>query len=296
MPYTIKDASGSTLYMDGAGTGADSGNAITPNSTILGAINETAPATDTASAGLNGRLQRVAQRLSSLIALVPTALTGSGNFRVAVQESVAVPVTDNGGSLTVDGTITANQGGTWNIGTIASALPAGEAHIGEVGGRLLRVSAEFTRPADTTAYTAGDVVSDSTSASTLITLSNAVRVNAGSGYIVRASLTTDRKSITPRFRVHLFNATGATVSADNAAYREVYADASRRLGYFDLPAMLTPADTANSDMSRSLDNSIRFPFVAAAGTTSLFALLETLDAFTPASGQKFLLTLVVDCN
>lgn len=39
----------------------------------LGALTETAPATDTASSGLNGRLQRVAQRLTS----VETAITGS---------------------------------------------------------------------------------------------------------------------------------------------------------------------------------------------------------------------------
>lgn len=41
---------------------------------LLGAVNETAPATDTASAGHNGRLQRVAQRLTSLIALIPASL------------------------------------------------------------------------------------------------------------------------------------------------------------------------------------------------------------------------------
>ncbi len=37
--------------------------------TKLGALTETAPASDTASSGLNGRLQRIAQRLTSLIAL-----------------------------------------------------------------------------------------------------------------------------------------------------------------------------------------------------------------------------------
>src|SRR5690349_4495191 len=42
--------------------------------TNLGGVTETAPATDTASSGLNGRLQRIAQRLTSLIALLPTAL------------------------------------------------------------------------------------------------------------------------------------------------------------------------------------------------------------------------------
>jgi len=39
-----------------------------------GIITETAPATDTASSGLNGRLQRIAQRITSLIALVPASL------------------------------------------------------------------------------------------------------------------------------------------------------------------------------------------------------------------------------
>lgn len=35
--------------------------------TLIGAVTETAPASDTASSGLNGRLQRIAQRLTSLI-------------------------------------------------------------------------------------------------------------------------------------------------------------------------------------------------------------------------------------
>ena len=41
---------------------------------LIGAVTETAPASDTASSGLNGRLQRIAQRLTSLIALLPTSL------------------------------------------------------------------------------------------------------------------------------------------------------------------------------------------------------------------------------
>jgi hypothetical protein len=41
----------------------------------VGTLTETAPATDTASSGLNGRLQRIAQRISSLIT---TVTTGTG--------------------------------------------------------------------------------------------------------------------------------------------------------------------------------------------------------------------------
>ena len=68
-------------------------------STLVGAVTETAPATDTASSGLNGRLQRIAQRLTSLIALLPTSLS-NGNLRVSLQESSA--------SQAVTGTVTAN--------------------------------------------------------------------------------------------------------------------------------------------------------------------------------------------
>ena len=50
--------------------------------TKTGALTETAPASDTASSGLNGRLQRVAQRLTSLIGLLPTSLDANGYLRV----------------------------------------------------------------------------------------------------------------------------------------------------------------------------------------------------------------------
>lgn len=53
---------------------------------LLGDVVETAPPTDTASSGLNGRLQRIAQRLTSLIALLPTALV---NGRLSVDATPA---------------------------------------------------------------------------------------------------------------------------------------------------------------------------------------------------------------
>lgn len=48
----------------------------------FGSLTEAAPASDTASSGLNGRLQRIAQRITSMIALLPTALGGSGGLKV----------------------------------------------------------------------------------------------------------------------------------------------------------------------------------------------------------------------
>lgn len=84
--------------------------------TKVGALTETAPGTDTASSGLNGRLQRIAQRLTSLIGLLPTALGAGGGLKIdgsgtalpisgtvtADAGSGPFPVSDNAGSLTVD--------------------------------------------------------------------------------------------------------------------------------------------------------------------------------------------------
>lgn len=181
-------------------------------------------------------------------------------------------------------------------GLLDVELAASEEHIGEVSGSLARVSAEFTRPNDTSPYGAGDTVSNSTGATTLVTFTNAIRVNGGSGYVVRASVVTNKKSITPRIRVHLFNASNPTVSPDNEAYRELYADQGKRLGFFDLPAMSTAQDTTNSDMSRTSDNALRHAVVAADGSKDLYATIETLDAFTPSALEKFTITLFIDQN
>lgn len=47
---------------------------IEAQNVLIGAVNEAAPGTDTAASGLNGRLQRIAQRITSLIALLPASL------------------------------------------------------------------------------------------------------------------------------------------------------------------------------------------------------------------------------
>lgn len=183
-----------------------------------------------------------------------------------------------------------------SVGADGSATDVSSAAPLPVGGSIVRSATEFTRPANTTAYTAGDVVSNSTSATTLIDLANAVRANGASGYIVRVAVTADQKSITPRLRVHFYNASNPTVSVDNAAHQDKYADVAKQLGYVDLPAMITGTDTTNSTMSYSVNDTVRLPVVAGGATTSLYATLETLDAFTPASGGKFTVTVFVDTN
>lgn len=46
-----------------------------PELTLIGSVTETAPATDTASSGLNGRLQRIAQRITTLLGIYDSTNT-----------------------------------------------------------------------------------------------------------------------------------------------------------------------------------------------------------------------------
>ena len=165
-----------------------------------------------------------------------------------------------------------------------------------VGSSVSKVGVEFTRPADTTGYTAKDVVSNSTSAPTVLTFADFARANNGSGLIVRARLMTDKKDCTASFRLHLFH-TEPTAINDNSPYLLLYANAANRIGMIDFPAM-TSEDATNSTAANSMrpssDGGYGPPnlwYQAAAASRAIYGILEATAAFTPASGQKFYVEL-----
>lgn len=88
---------------------------------IIGIVTETAPATDTASSGLNGRLQRIAQRLTSLIALLPAALGASGGLKTEPNGNVAHDAVDSGNPVKIGGI--ASPGG---LGSLQAAVASGD--------------------------------------------------------------------------------------------------------------------------------------------------------------------------
>lgn len=105
-------------------TGAALDASLTTTNTELGILTETTPATDTASSGLNGRLQRVAQRITSLIALLPTALGTGGGLKID----------GSGTALPVNGTVALGAGAA-AIGTVGvTALPAIPTGANVIGG------------------------------------------------------------------------------------------------------------------------------------------------------------------
>lgn len=96
----------------------------TAGNVLIGAVNEAAPAADTDPSGLNGRLQRVAQRLTSLISLFPTSLG-----QKADAASLAVTISTEG---------------TAQLGALTETAPATDTASSGLNGRLQRIAQRLT--------------------------------------------------------------------------------------------------------------------------------------------------------
>ena len=96
LPVTIaSDQSPVPVSGTVAVTGVATETTLAAANVLIGAVNETAPASDTASSGSNGRLQRIAQRITSLIALLPASLgakTGANSLSVVPASDATYPV------------------------------------------------------------------------------------------------------------------------------------------------------------------------------------------------------------
>lgn len=93
---------------------------------VVGATNEAAAGTDTATSGLNGLFKRLLQRFTAFLALIPAALTAGGNFKTALQEAIPAGTANIGdvdvatiaaGTTTIGGVMAEHVNESVRIGT-----------------------------------------------------------------------------------------------------------------------------------------------------------------------------------
>lgn len=143
-PSAINEVNGSTLSL-GATTSANSlPSSIATDDVMIGSRTETAPASDTASSGLNGRLQRVAQNITSLISKLPSALgqTSAANSLGVTLSNENVQDLYFTGQATLTGTVnniipsTASSSGTdltgYRSGSVQIYCPTGTYTTGAI--------------------------------------------------------------------------------------------------------------------------------------------------------------------
>lgn len=173
--------------------------------------------------------------------------------------------------------------------------------------------ATFTRPSDTTAYAAGDIVANSTTGASVVPLRfPALRTANGSGVITGGRVIKSDDDLTnASFRLWIFSRqpfAAAGYPADNAALTLTYAAMQSFVGMIDFTTFIDAgsANVAVANPTRNLlpfncsraqrmptSDTITVGGVTYDGTQLLYGVLEARAAYTPASAEQFTVWLDV---
>lgn len=186
------------------------------------------------------------------------------------------------GSYTSETMVLVDSGGNL-LNPSAPVLAAGENNIGSVGGHTFTGRIEKTRPNDTAAYVAGDVINESASAGTPFTLALARTSGPGSGVITNIGLATDDVANLVAFEVDVYEAAPTTALNDNAEGTHLYVDSDKWVDAVLLPVLVKK--TTNSLQAEARSPCL-VPFKASNGL-NLYFRLRVVTGFTPVALKKY---------
>lgn len=160
---------------------------------------------------------------------------------------------------------------------------------------IITVSDSFTRPTNTDAYEANDLVANSVTAGSVEPLKfTTTRLGSGRGIIRRVRLFKDDETVTAAsFNLHLFQASPVVSAGDGAAM--AVTTARNFLGTVAID-MSTGAFVTTTDMAEAaaVNPEINFDLShVSSSERRLYGLLQVLGAYAPASGELFEVTLEV---
>lgn len=153
--------------------------------------------------------------------------------------------------------------------------------------------AELTRPADTTAYAANDLVGAQTDAGAANVIELTEACPAGDALrIERVRLAKSTNTTTnAQFRLHFFEARPTLGVGDNGALGALTAlavDSMRYYaGYVDVTINRAGNDAADGSVGVNVPAVGTGLTVAPVSGTSIFLVIQALAAYTPASGEQF---------
>lgn len=175
--------------------------------------------------------------------------------------------------------------------------PQGENFAGYVGSKQKTVTTNFTRPADTTAYAAGDAVSNSTSAPSVITFDAVARANAGSGIIIGAVMIDSANQTTKgQFELYLYDTTFAADN-DNALFTPSDAETETLIGIIQFNNWFVGDATSGAGGNAVCTvQGLSIPYTCGGAVDDVFGLLVVRNAYTPVSAEKFTFRLQVVQN
>lgn len=205
-------------------------------------------------------------------------------------------VVDNSNKVLVNpGDSTSQSLKTLLVGSSGAAI-TGSSYLSVASNNSeVRISASFVRPSDTTAYAAGDLVANSTTAGSVIPLAfaNVVRTAGDCLRIERVRIEKSSTSLTnASFRLHLFEASPTPTVGDNGVYNSAGVLATNNVlnmvGTFPVTMIWSGSDGA---MGIGVPTTGSGATASPTSGTTLFGLLEVTAAYTPVSGETFYVVL-----
>lgn len=161
----------------------------------------------------------------------------------------------------------------------SNGLPVAPLSVGHT------TTVSITRPNDTTAYTAGDVIGD-TNGSAILTFANMGKTGGGDIVITSVELQIDVSSIPSGmagFNLRLYNAS-PTAIADNAAWDLPSGDRGKYIGKVAINVPVDEGATLFVD-NDNINKQIKL------SSSSLYVELQTIGAFTPTASSVFSVTI-----
>lgn len=156
------------------------------------------------------------------------------------------------------------------------------------------VGTNFTRPADTNAYAAGDVVNNSTSAPTVLTFARSTKGEHGFSILQTATIIDSANQATkPDLLLYLFDTT-VTADNDNAAFTPTDTELATLLHIIAFPASAWVSGDATSGAGGNCAcnaQALQLPIQTKASDNAIYGVLVANAAYTPVSGESFTIRL-----
>ena len=155
---------------------------------------------------------------------------------------------------------------------------------------IINTTQSFTRPADTTAYTSADLVANSTTAGSVIPLQWNLDRLGGAGTVIAARISKSATSATAAtFNVHLFSASPVVTNGDNGAF--AISTARNYIG--KIAVDMSSGGQAGTAYLTKTSSAVSLGVGQASLPSVIYGLLEAGAGYTPASGEIFDVTLII---
>lgn len=153
------------------------------------------------------------------------------------------------------------------------------------GGATTVPGVSFTRPSNTTQYSVGDIVANSTVAGSIVPMQFSVgRIAGGSGLLRRIRARKTGTSITSAsFRLHLYRSLPTPSNGDNGVWLTNNADGY--MGSFDVTFDKAFTDGAAGNGLPTVGSELNYDLPD--GQWVVYGLVEARATYTPVSAEQF---------